>query len=64
VTDPDDLDGAEERLAGHAVPYQRFHEIDAERIVTHDPDGLSIVLFQAAGPTLTGRPPASLYWYH
>ncbi len=59
-----DLDSAEERLASNAVPYQRFHEKDAERIVTHDPDGLSIVLFRAAEPSLTGRPPMSLYWYH
>jgi catechol-2,3-dioxygenase len=64
VTDPADLDSAEERLASHAVPYQRFHETDADRIVTHDPDGLSIVVFRAAEPSLTGRPPMSLYWYH
>jgi catechol-2,3-dioxygenase len=64
VTDPADLDRAEERLASHAVPYQRFHEMDAERIVTHDPDGLSVIVFRAAEPSLTGRPPMSLYWYH
>ena len=64
VTDTADLDSTEERLASHAVPYQRFHETDAERIVTHDPDGLSIILFQAAEPSLTERPPMSLYWYH
>jgi catechol 2,3-dioxygenase-like lactoylglutathione lyase family enzyme len=64
VTDSADLDSAEERLASHAVPYQRFHETDGDRIVTHDPDGLSIVVFRAAEPSLTGRPPMSLYWYH
>jgi catechol 2,3-dioxygenase-like lactoylglutathione lyase family enzyme len=64
VTDPADLDSAEERLASHAVPYQRLHETDADRIVTHDPDGLSVVVFRAAEPSVTGRPPMSLYWYH
>ena len=64
VTDSADLDRAEERLAGQGVHYQRFHEADADRIVMHDPDGLSVILFQAAEPSLTGRPPASLYWYH
>ena len=64
VTASADLDRAEERLASHGVRYQRFHEADADRIVMHDPDGLGVVLFRAAEPSLTGRPPASLYWYH
>jgi hypothetical protein len=29
-----------------------------------DPDGLSVILFHADEPTSTGKPPASLDWYH
>jgi hypothetical protein len=46
------------------VRYQRLREADADRIVMRDPDGLSVILFHAHGPTPTGKPPASLYWYH
>jgi catechol 2,3-dioxygenase-like lactoylglutathione lyase family enzyme len=64
VTDSADLDSAEERLASHAVPYQRFHETDADRIVTHDPDGLSITHRAAADVSLlvplTAEPPMSV----
>ena len=64
MTNPADLDDAEERLSRHAVRHQRLREADADRIVMRDPDGLSVILFHAAGPTPTGKPPTSLYWYH
>lgn len=64
MTQPADLDDAEERLSQHTVRYQRLRETDADRIVLRDPDGLSVILFHAVGPTSTGKPPASLYWYH
>jgi len=64
MTRPADLDDAEERLSQHAVRYQRFREADADRIVMRDPDGLTVILFHAGEPTPTGKPPASLYWYH
>jgi len=64
MTHPADLDDAEQRLSQHAVPFQRLGEADADRIVMRDPDGLSVILFHAGEPTLTGKPPASLYWYH
>jgi catechol-2,3-dioxygenase len=63
MTDPADLDGAEERLSQHAVHYQRVRETDADRIFMRDPDGLTVILFHAGAPTPTGKPPASLYWY-
>ena len=64
MTQPADLDAAEERLSQHAVHYQRVREADADRIVMRDPDGLTVILFHAGEPTPTGKPPASLYWYH
>ena len=64
MTQPADLDDAEERLSQHAVRYQRSREADADRIVLRDPDGLTVILFHAGEPGLTGKPPASLYWYH
>ena len=64
MTRPADLDDAEERLSQHAVRHQRIREADADRIVLRDPDGLTVILFRATGPTPTGKPPASLYWYH
>jgi hypothetical protein len=64
MTQPADLDAAEERLSQHAVSYQRLREADADRIVMRDPDGLTVILFHAGEPTPTGKPPASLYWYH
>ena len=63
VTSSADLDRAEERLAGHGAQYQRDDEPDGGRIVTHDPDGLSIVLFLPGEPSLTGKPPPFIYWY-
>ena len=64
MTNPADLDDAEERLSQHAVRHQRLREADADRIVMRDPDGLSVILFHASEPTPTGKPPTSLYWYH
>ena len=64
MTDPADLDDAEERLSQHAVRHQRLREGDADRIVMRDPDGLSVILFHAGEPTPTGKTPSSLYWYH
>jgi catechol-2,3-dioxygenase len=61
---PAELDDAEGRLSQHAVGYQRFREADADRIVMRDPDGLTVILFHADEPAPTGKPPASLYWYH
>ena len=63
VTSSADLDRAEERLAGHGAQYQRDDEPDGGRIVTHDPDGLSVVLFLPGEPSLTGKPPPFIYWY-
>jgi len=64
MTHPAELDDAEARLSRHALRYQRLREADADRIVMRDPDGLTVILFHAIGPTPTGKPPASLYWYH
>jgi len=64
MTQPAELDDAEERLSHHTVHYQRLRETDADRIILRDPDGLTVILFYAVGPTVTGKPPASLYWYH
>lgn len=64
MTHPADLDDAEGRLSQHAVRYERFRETDADRIVMRDPDGLTVILFCAGEPASTGKPPASLYWYH
>jgi catechol-2,3-dioxygenase len=63
MTDPADLDAAEERLSQHAVHHQRVRETDADRIVMRDPDGLTVILFHAGEQASTGKPPASLYWY-
>ena len=64
LTTPDELDGAEERLKLHGAQYQRTDVSDGGRIVTHDPDGLSIILFLAAEQSLAGKPPPFIYWYH
>lgn len=61
LTSSADLDSAEERLARQGTPYKR--ETDGERIVTHDPDGLSVILFLPSDPSLTGKPPGYVYWY-
>src|SRR6516164_1941194 len=37
MTNPADLDDAEERLSQHAVRHQRLREGDADRIVMRDP---------------------------
>jgi catechol-2,3-dioxygenase len=64
VTSSADLDRAEERLATHGAQYQRADEPNGGRIVTHDPDGLSVVLFLPDEPSLTEKPPPYIYWYH
>ena len=63
VTSSAELDKAEERLGRHGAQYQRTDEPDGGRIVTHDPDGLSVVLFLPGEPSLTGKPPPYIYWY-
>ena len=63
VTSPADLDRAEERLARHGAQYERVDVADGGRIVTHDPDGLSVILFLAVEPSLAGKPPPFMYWY-
>ena len=32
--------------------------------VLHGPDGLSVVLFLPGEPSLAGKPPPYIYWYH
>jgi catechol-2,3-dioxygenase len=64
MTHTADLDAAEERLSQHAVHYQRVRETDADRIFMRDPDGLTVILFHAGEQAPSGKPPASLYWYH
>jgi len=63
VTSSADLDRAEERLAKHGAQYQRADDSDGGRIVTHDPDGLSVVLFLPGEPSLARKPPPFIYWY-
>jgi len=64
VTNSADLDSAEERLAGHGVQYRRADAMEGGRIETHDPDGLSVVLFLPSEPSLARKPPPFIYWYH
>ena len=64
ATSPADLDSAEERLDRQGVPYRRADEEDGHRIETHDPDGLSVILFLPPDPLPVGKPPPSIYWYH
>ena len=64
LTTPAELDGAEERLKRHGGQYQRTDVSKGGRIVTHDPDGLEIVLFLPGEPSLTEKPPPFIYWYH
>ena len=64
VTTPADLDRAEERLTRHGAQYQRVDGADGGRIVTHDPDGLSVILFLPGEASLAGKPPPFMYWYH
>jgi catechol-2,3-dioxygenase len=63
VTSSADLDRAEDRLTRHGAQYQRMDETDGGRIVTHDPDGLSVVLFLPAEQSLAEKPPPFIYWY-
>ena len=58
-----EFDGAEERLKRHGGQYQRTDVRDGGRIVTHDPDGLEVVLFLANEPSLADKPPPFIYWY-
>ena len=44
--------------------YERVDGENGGRIATHDPDGLSVIVFLAREPSLTGKPPAFIYWYH
>jgi catechol-2,3-dioxygenase len=64
LTTPAELDGAEERLKRHGGQYQRTDVSDGGRIVTHDPDGLEVVLFLPRESSLTEKPPPFIYWYH
>ena len=64
LTTPAELDSAEERLKRHGVQYRRTDVSDGGRIVTHDPDGLEVVLFLPPEPSLDERPPPFVYWYH
>ena len=59
-----EFDSAEERLKRYGGKYERTNVGDGSRIVTHDPDGLSIILFLPGEPSLAGRPPPFMYWYH
>ena len=63
VSSSAELDGAEERLKRHGAQYQRVDVSDGSRIVTHDPDGLEVVLFLPDEPSLAGKPPPFMYWY-
>jgi hypothetical protein len=63
LTSSADLDSAEERLTRHGTQYERVDEADGGRIVTHDPDGLSVILYLASEPSLAGKPPPFMYWY-
>jgi hypothetical protein len=66
VTSSADLDHVEERLAGLGVRYRRADEDeeDTGRIETHDPDGLRVILFRPAEPSLARKPPSFIYRYH
>jgi len=63
MTSPAEFDSAEELLKRHWGQYQRTDVGDGARIVTHDPDGLEIVLFLANEPSLADKPPPFIYWY-
>lgn len=62
VSDRAELDSTEEMLSRRGVQYQRHQETGADRITARDPDGLTIVVFQAEEPANSKQPPASLYW--
>jgi len=63
MTSPAELDSAEERLKRHGGQYQRTDARGGGRIVTHDPDGLEVVLFLANEPSLADKPPPFIYWF-
>jgi len=63
VTSPADLDSAEERLARHGAQYRRPDDTNGNRIATHDPDGLEVVVFLPPEPSLAEKPPPFVYWY-
>ena len=64
LTTPAELDSAEQRLKLHGAQYRRTDVSEAGRIVTHDPDGLEVVLFLPRESSLTEQPPPFIYWYH
>jgi len=63
VTNPAELDSAEERLARHGAQYQRPNDTNGSRVTTHDPDGLEVVVFLPPEPSLAGKPPPFVYFY-
>jgi catechol-2,3-dioxygenase len=63
VSDPSDLDRAEEFFTREQVPYQRHHDTSADSIGVRDPDGLQIVLLWINEEFQAEPPPAWLYWY-
>ena len=64
ATSSAELDSAEERLAQYGAQYERTDAEDGGRIVTHDPDGLRVILFLPREPSLAVKPPAFIYWHH
>lgn len=62
VPDQAELDSTEEMLSRRGVQYQRQQEAGADRITARDPDGLTVVVFQAHETAHSMHPPASLYW--
>ena len=64
LTTPAELDSAEQRLKLHGAQYRRTDVSEAGRIVTHDPDGLEVILFLPRESSLTEQPPPFIYWYH
>jgi catechol-2,3-dioxygenase len=63
MTSSVEFDSAEERLKQYGGQYQRSDVGGGSRIVTHDPDGLEVVLFLANEPSLADKPPPFIYWY-
>ena len=63
MTSPAELDSAEERLKRYGGQYQRTNFQAGSRIVTHDPDGLEVVLFLPGEPSLADKPPPFIYWF-
>jgi catechol-2,3-dioxygenase len=63
VSDPADLDRAEEFFTREQVPHQRHHDTSADSIGVRDPDGLQIVLLWINEEFHAEPPPAWLYWY-